>query len=202
MTVDGSGRARSAITSSAPRCSTWSSSSSTSSIDVRPQPLDRGRRERAADEPPQARVVGRILHQHEAARHRGLVDAGQLAVGRAHADLELLEHAHHVGVAHDAVVAERRLVHRDLLAQLVEQLVDVVAPVAAALERVESEPADRGRGRSIRCARHEASIAALSSEALFRRRRRRSGRPLPGSSRPSPPWPRRRGTCCASRCGR
>ena len=127
------------------------------------KPLDRPRREGLAHQPAQARVIGRILLEHELAGARG--EAGRRrsdrrrAVGVADAALHLAQQPDAVVVARETPGADRREVNRRDLAQPPQGGRGVVAKrgigrvgAQPGVARVDAEPPgggeiDAARGR-------------------------------------------------------
>src|SRR5439155_695393 len=82
---------------------------------------------RAAHEPAEARMRGRVLLEHEEALPgERLVDTGKHAVGGAHAGGNVMQEAVHVRVAREAPEADGGLVHRVEVAEPAERGIRVV----------------------------------------------------------------------------
>ena len=156
MTVTGSGRPSSAMTSMLPASAAASSSSSTNSVIRRTQALDHPRGERLVHQPPKPRVIRRIVEQHEVGEVRrqqlGLLGVpGGLPLGAAHG--WIAQHRRAVLVAGEQPATGAAAVHRILPPETVVQRVGVGRH--AILQRVEQHRVDVGHGRAS-CGRHRS----------------------------------------------
>ena len=191
MTAKGSGNARSAITSIAPRASAVSSMPSTSRCTRGTRASTRSRGERLRDEPADPRVVGRVEVQDRsraavAPLDPGLLEQGLPAVVRA---VLLLDRQGRVAQEPRAVVvpgqrpgAERALVHRRAAR----------GAVGTARRDRRRSRARTGSGRPARRALARGS-RPWSRGPVYGRASRRGPAPRitgPGHRIPSHPWSR------------
>jgi hypothetical protein len=119
-------------------------------LDAQAEPLDHLGCERLADEATQAGVIRRILEQHDHIVHlvhgvlvecrsgfgERLVELRVLLVG---AEVRIAHDRRHVGVAGHEVHAERRVVHRFVLAQQRKELVGILAELGCERDAQEVE---------------------------------------------------------------